>query len=408
MNRKWLQKEGQDWVNKGIISEEQHEQIVGQYHEKKNINKILPMLASLLIGLGILTFIASNWTEIPSLIRLLMLVIAVCGFYTVGDYFMKNESISLGISLIAMGIFSFGASIFLTGQMFHLISYDASAFIYWSIPALILTYFYRSRYLFLLSLAILMIGQIYSLSNFDQFSYIVLILFVIGSGLCWLRQKDRLLTWFLSFGLLLQVVMLFVYIEIAFMWMLAVMLTLYVAVDWMQSNTYLKPIQTVVLISGWVMSIFFIYTLAEYESGWLESSQSNVFPEPYYLLPVLIILFIVSILVKIKNGQSNSHYEWLVLLPLFYIPLVGDFFYLFALFLFSIFKLWHGFSQGDKREINIGVVLFLLTTFLAYMQLAWDFMDKSLFFLFGGIMLYMLNYFLQKKKKSVLSEKEGL
>jgi uncharacterized membrane protein len=39
---------------------------------------------------------------------------------------------------------------------------------------------------------------------------------------------------------------------------------------------------------------------------------------------------------------------------------------------------------------------------MGYFNLAWAFMPKSVFFLIGGILLFMLNGFLQRKKKQIL------
>ncbi|MDM5197662.1 GDYXXLXY domain-containing protein [Fictibacillus enclensis] len=64
-----------------------------------------------------------------------------------------------------------------------------------------------------------------------------------------------------------------------------------------------------------------------------------------------------------------------------------------------------GYRTEQRYQINWGIILFLLVTFIAYINLAWSFMPKSLFFLIGGILLFALYFFLQKKKKDVLEER---
>jgi LPXTG-motif cell wall-anchored protein len=53
-------------------------------------------------------------------------------------------------------------------------------------------------------------------------------------------------------------------------------------------------------------------------------------------------------------------------------------------------------------------VLFLLITMTAYGKLAWNFMDKSFFFIIGGVLLLTLSWFLGRRRKQFLNDsKEG-
>ena len=58
-----------------------------------------------------------------------------------------------------------------------------------------------------------------------------------------------------------------------------------------------------------------------------------------------------------------------------------------ALFVFSLQLLWRGYAEEWRAKINWGTVLFLLSTLVAYGKLTWDFMDKSLFFILGGVLM---------------------
>ncbi|MNL89126.1 hypothetical protein D3C87_2192590 [compost metagenome] len=44
---------------------------------------------------------------------------------------------------------------------------------------------------------------------------------------------------------------------------------------------------------------------------------------------------------------------------------------------------------------------------VAYGKLTWDFMDKSLFFIIGGLLLLVLSWFLNRRNKKFLAEAKG-
>lgn len=406
MSRKWLEKEGPYWVSKKIITEEQYTNILQLYSERRSITTLLPVFASLLLGLSILTFVASNWYDIIPSIRFLILLIVTIGFYVAAERYYSNDSRHIGIALMALGVVSFGASIMLVGHMYHFVDYDARVFIFWSIPALILTNAYRSKYLFLLSYAIIMAGQIYSLSSFDEISWFLFAFFIIGLGGLWLREKEELMSWLLSIGLIFQFMAILVTFELAYMWITAILFALYVLTDLLKSELWMRPLRFVTLISGFLLSVFFIHFLDEYHEGYMSIEGELFFPNIYLYFPVMLALVVLSYIYKKRANNLYTAYEWILFLPLFYIWPAGDLFYLLALFAFSGYTLWYGYEQGNRTRINRGVALFLLSTFIAYIKIAWDFLPQYLFFLIGGIILFGLNALLQRKKKDVLSTKK--
>ncbi|WP_054754687.1 hypothetical protein [Piscibacillus salipiscarius] len=71
-----------------------------------------------------------------------------------------------------------------------------------------------------------------------------------------------------------------------------------------------------------------------------------------------------------------------------------------VLFIFSITTLLDGYQKHDDRKFHIGTATFLITTFLVYMQVAWGFLNQSLFFFVGGIILFIIGFLLERKRKS--------
>lgn len=166
MSNKWLQREGRTWVEKQIITREQYEEILNLYPETpQRMSQMLPILASVLIGLSLLTFVASNWEVIPQIARLAVLVVTTVGFYFSGYVSYRREHTWVGQGLLGLGVVSFGASMILIGQMFHLVAYDAGVFVLWSLAGLGVLYLYRRTFFLLLLSALLLGGQIYAISS---------------------------------------------------------------------------------------------------------------------------------------------------------------------------------------------------------------------------------------------------
>ncbi|UUZ89377.1 DUF2157 domain-containing protein [Paenibacillus sp. P25] len=96
MSRKWVEKEGPGWVERGIVTRDQVDRILALYEDKKHAARLLPVLGSILVGLGILSFIAANWQDIPRLVRLALIVVLMAGFYGSGERAVRAAATGSG------------------------------------------------------------------------------------------------------------------------------------------------------------------------------------------------------------------------------------------------------------------------------------------------------------------------
>jgi hypothetical protein len=179
---------------------------------------------------------------------------------------------------------------------------------------------------------------------------------------------------------------------------------LYAAGDWLRERDRLTAVQSAPLMAAFLTGVFFIL----FGGNWVGSDLDRVRPEAVYYLPVLLLLFAVSAYGKFRGKREVSAGEWILFLPLVFSPAGVDILYLIALFLFSLYVLWRGYAEEWRTKINLGTVLFIMTTMIGYGKLTWDFMDKSLFFIIGGVILLGLSWFLNRRKKQFFHEdKEG-
>ncbi|MDM5317806.1 DUF2157 domain-containing protein [Fictibacillus sp. b24] len=404
MNKKWMRSEGQKWVEDNIITDDQLNLIVARYpdtNDKRRITGILPVLASILIGIGILSFIASNWGEIPPLARLSLLIVIMLGFYYTGDRSLKAGNETLGTSLNILGIITFGSSIILLGQTFHLNAVDARLFVFWSLPAVY--YLFRDRnklYFFLLSV-LTVGGQLYSLSEFHSFSYLLFVIFLFAVGGFVFLYPTNQKSWIFTVGLSIQALLLIMVEDLNFLWFFLFGFALFTAGLWVEKKVFKQPFNRFGTLIGFGFAYILYFMLTN------DFSSDFELPAPYVFLPLLIVILALSIIGKRKENLYMHAWELLIFVPFFYLvkvadPLVVGLVYLIVMFVYSGFKLAEGYRNENRSQINFGIVLFLLVCLMGYFNLAWSFMPKSVFFLLGGILLFILNAFLQRKKMQIL------
>ncbi len=403
MSRKWLEHEGRSWTEQGIITNDQYKRILDLYPVQKRAIGIIPILGSILVGLGILSFAAANWQDIAPLARLVMICVIMAGFYIAGERFLKKDHEKLGVALIGLGLAAFGAGIILIAQMFHLQAYGVTSFIVWGSIGLLLTYIVQSRYLFLISLLIFTGLQWYNSVEFNTFSFVSLAIMIIGLGYYWLKRPDALLGWCLALSFAVQSIMLVAVHNWPFTWFLVPIWLLYALTDWTRERKIVYPLQAVPLVAAFAFNMFIVLFWSKGDSVFF---TNNISAQPLWYGLTLLILLAVSLAGKYKYKRLTSSLDWVLIIPLFYLSTGVDAAYLLTLFLFSLYLLWRGYAEEWPVKINLGTLLFLCSTMAAYGKLAWDFMDKSVFFILGGIILLALSWFLNRRKKRFMEEVE--
>lgn len=120
-------------------------------------------------------------------------------------------------------------------------------------------------------------------------------------------------------------------------------------------------------------------------------------------LIVWIVLFLIAIFFKNKAREKYTYVDLILFLPVVYI-LETSVLTLILLFTFSLTWLFIGYKLESNEKIIFGTVSFLLSTFTAYIQYAWDTMNKSLFFLIGGALLFILSALLERQRRTIISQ----
>ncbi|NJM47309.1 MAG: DUF2157 domain-containing protein [Alkalinema sp. RU_4_3] len=172
-----LKNEVRQWVEEGLINDQQLDQLVDRYslHQldgaaKNRFVGVLVGLGCLLIGLGMITFIAANWQALGRPVKIGLLATLFLGSNLGGFYLWDRGSVRLGrleenrlgAGLLLIGNLVLGACMALSTQMFHLGSDSYLLFLWWSLAVLAMAYAVRQKWLAMLAIALM--GQAYWLS----------------------------------------------------------------------------------------------------------------------------------------------------------------------------------------------------------------------------------------------------
>jgi uncharacterized membrane protein len=168
--RHQLRQEAQHWETDGLISPTQFQQLAERYQfdrldtiAKNRFTLILIGMGCILIGLGVITFVAANWQEIPREIRVALLISLFIGVNFAGFALWRDRSRDqwqqrLGQGLLLLGGIILGANMALMAQMFHMGGSPYGLYLTWGIGVLAMSYSLRLTSLGMLAVLLIGIG----------------------------------------------------------------------------------------------------------------------------------------------------------------------------------------------------------------------------------------------------------
>lgn len=150
------------WVRRGIIEPVQAGKLSSMYELKdlegesaKLFSRAIMAFGALLLGGGVMAFVAANWEELPKFLKVIMLFAALLGFHGAGFWlWQKRNHERLGRSLIFAGCLVFGANIGLLAQIFNIQGDTYRGFGAWAVGTLVMAWAIRSASSALLALVL--------------------------------------------------------------------------------------------------------------------------------------------------------------------------------------------------------------------------------------------------------------
>ena len=153
--RRQLRQESDKWRQEGLIDAPFYQQLSDRYQfsqiETAASNRfvvILLGLGGILLGLGMITFVAANWQEWPRGFRVFLLLSLFVGVNASGFYLWRRSAANpglhrLGHGLLLAGALILGANMALMSQMFHQSGQVYELYFVWGLGVVAMAYSLR-------------------------------------------------------------------------------------------------------------------------------------------------------------------------------------------------------------------------------------------------------------------------
>lgn len=151
--RRQLRSEADLWVQEGLIDRTTHDRLATRYQfaaldveSRNSLVTLLMGLGGVLIGIGVLTFVAANWQQLAREWRVAVLLSAFVAVNFLGFYLWREPEGSkqrLGQGLLLLGALILGGNMALMGQMFHVRGELFQLLIAWAVGVLLMAYSLR-------------------------------------------------------------------------------------------------------------------------------------------------------------------------------------------------------------------------------------------------------------------------
>lgn len=378
-----MEKKIEKWLNDGLIDRQTALKMLAEVKQDKEkavrtkVNITIYTVAVILIGLGVITFISANdWLlkllNSSDFLKIFLMSLVTVGAF-VGGYkiaYEKKNFPKLGNALIFLSTLLIGGTYALIGQIYHVNANNSSLMFLWLLSILPVAYVFKSRAINILSIMLMVLGITFFYAELSLDTVLIWTIFIpvlCGLTLYSAGNIPVVLNKFNDFSLSYKIV-----------GALPIFITLLVLTCSVEHSYHIT-------------------------SG-------------YYIFPIiLLMLFNFINYVRQKDCNTLLKIETVsimtmlcLLLLMLILPSVSTPLVVILANTFIIAMITFGFNYGYKFENGniIGVTNWMLTIFLTvnYCRWGWSFMDKSLFFIFGGGVLLALGLYLEKRRKEVIGK----
>ncbi|HMO78736.1 MAG TPA: hypothetical protein PJ997_01360 [Candidatus Paceibacterota bacterium] len=123
----------------------------------------------------------------------------------------------------------------------------------------------------------------------------------------------------------------------------------------------------------------------------------------------LLLLFVLFVSVLLIQNQNISLFEMTRsgFYSSFELNNVGYFWaiiYNLAIFIQLIGIILLGYKRKEEWLINMGVIFLFILILIKYFDWFFDFIEKSIFFILAGILLFVVGWFMEKGRRKIISE----
>lgn len=411
-NITWLKEEVEEWKNQGLIDENQAQKILSRYEmaetlpeSKSRLVTVISILGAVLVGIGAILFVASNWKKLPDFLKLILLFGTTFGTYFAGwrlEFDTKSHP-KLGHALLFLASIFVGAMIFLIAQIFHVNANAHWLVLLWFLAISILGYAFNSKPILGLNIFTFALWTILYISaprGFYVSTFEVFMLYLLlGIGLYGLGHLHTRIERYSHFRLTYQGTGLF-FILIAYFYFSLV-------------SPYEKILGEITT-TNWIIQLLFVLfgiaSLISVASGIVMYERFKPVKHEFFLLLIAFLGWVVLwILTFFKEAMmvtiTRYDYTYTTLDPR--VATILLIVYNLMFFAIAIGSILIGYYKSTVPFINIGMLFFVVGILHLYYTTLYKLLPKSLAFITGGLILLGLGWYLEKKRRSLISDIRG-
>lgn len=372
------------WLDEGTINQTQAEKMrtdldeyKTEYRSKKQIITF-STIGAILIGIGAILFVASNWEKIGDTFRIILLAGNTIIIHYAG-YYLRYENgryPRLGLALIFLSALFFGASIFLIAQIYNINANNSTLALIWLLGVFPLIYGYRSA----------AVAGLCSL------------LFYLWIGLLYRERND--------FREMINILDLYLISGIAF-YFTGTLHELSEKTKHAAAAFKFIGLQAVILL-------IFIQTFGSWESKYKEIVSAI-----YALLGILFLAFLLSkpFRSRFKGFQTSMSMAAIsflmagITLTAIHSPIPEEAYMGFFNIIFLgllVLLLYAGYSTEDIGMVNTAMFWFIPLIFARYFDFFWELLPRSFFFMIGGLVLLTVSVVLERKRRELKAQFAGV
>jgi len=433
---KRLKKDMPEWQKSGWVSENNArailDHVAGQESSTNTLAYALAILGVLLLGSGVITYFAANWSEMSKIDKLAILLGSLYAAYGSAAYLLDtHHSPKIGQALILLGVILFGANIMLIAQIYHISEHYPNGVLFWAIGGILTAYLLQSQPALIAAMLLGLLWTGMESFGFNEIHFPFLIM--------WLVFLPAIYHWHWHGALHVALITLitwtvFTWFSIDYYWSkegylylvqlyFVCYLTLFVLGMLMHTskllNEFADPVQNYSML-GTLFSLY-VLTFPELQSGMTSYYHENyrLPAEPVWIVSTLVALVLLAGLalwhrqrVYVKDRPRYLLYAQilvsatiaLIVVNLFVTGVHGSWIALaFNILYFSgmVWLVFAGMYLGNRFLVNIAFVYFALGLLTRYFDTFWTLLNRSFFFMAGGVILIVGGYLLEQQRRKI-------
>jgi len=388
-----LHRESEAWVVEGIVTPEQAATIRSRYADAQERRRgsattALAVVGGVAVGVGVLAFVAANWDGMSHSTRLALLTLSVAGTYA-GGYHLRDRvgtAPRVGEALYLLGVLTFGASIFLVGQMYNVQAHDPLGLLLWAGGATATALVVRSRAIAVTAVLVFTgwVGFEFGLAldeaGGDSFAAFPAVGVLYGGALYALATaaKERIHEHWLArsgfreagrgVGLPLAALGLFVFTFPS------------AAEELGRAGDELR--------GGLLAAFLALAAVALVAAGVLTAGRR---PSDQYEGAALLVAITIMVVAVFAGGDGDLY--------------AALFNLLFAAVALGV--IYAGYLSDEPWLVNLGVVLVAVDLVGRYFDVFWSALPRSLGLIGGGLLVLGIAYVLERQRKRLLRRMDG-